>query len=285
MNKIIAYSLSDFADGYASEKWDFGLLHDTFARNSITVKDVKTLPRCDRAFVIVPGFEWSSHMDDLNRQLKKIKRVVLFITADEVGVMDVDKIQHPNIEIWVQYPYQKHRAYNLMPVGSPSQIHDLIPKEIIKDKTLFFSGQNTHPRRNQLISAIEKMDDSLYNATAGFTQGYPAKDYYAEMTKARIVPAPAGAASIDTFRFYEGLESLAIPIADEVSRRGDAYGFWDLVFNEIPVPKANDWEKDLESIVKHLLGDYNKYMHRAVSWWIKYKRDFSLKVMEQINEG
>ena len=40
----------------------------------------------------------------------------------------------------------------------------------------------------------------------------------------------------------------------------------------------------LSSIVPDLLAEYPANMHRVVAWWIKYKRDFGLKIMEAVHE-
>ena len=43
-------------------------------------------------------------------------------------------------------------------------------------------------------------------------------------------------------------------------------------------------DKNIKKIIPSLLNNYPHNMHQVVSWWIKYKRDLSIKLMDQINE-
>lgn len=282
-NKLIAYSLTPKGKGFPDDKWDFGFLQEAFTRNNIDVVKVNKLLGEDRAFVVIPGFEWIGLEDVLNDSLSKIKRLVLFITADELGAFNVDKISHPNAEIWVQYPYPRHEAYNKLPLGVPNHKDNVIPNYPEKTTDIYFAGQVTHPRRKELAQALKRLENALYRLTEGFTQGETPKDYYNLLASAKFAPAPAGNATIDSFRFYEGLEMLSLPIADRISSVGEDYGFWEILFKDMPIYQIKNWNK-LRLLVPQLLEDYPANMHRAVSWWIKQKRDFAYKIMEQINE-
>jgi len=280
---MIAYSISPKHKGYPDEKWDFGFLQEAFTKNNVEVIKVKSLPECERAFVVAPGFEWHGRETALSDQLNRIGRVVLFITADEGGVFEIDKIFHPNIEIWIQYPYPNHANYNKLPLGVPNHSDNVIPEYPIKELDVYFSGQITHQRRQELAQALPGVHNAVYRLTEGFTQGEAPRDYYRLLSTARFAPAPAGNLTIDSFRFYEGLEMLCLPIADRVSSYGNDYGFWEILFNEMPVEQISNWN-DLEKTIQDLSVDYPANMHRAVSWWIKQKRDFAYKIMEQVNE-
>jgi hypothetical protein len=280
---INAYSFTPKGKGFPNEKWDFGFLQEAFTRNNVDVIKVNNLLETDRAFVVIPGFEWISFEDVLNENLSKIRRLVLFITADELGAFNVDKISHPNVEIWVQYPYPRHQAYNKLPVGFPNHKDNVIPDYSEKTTDVYFAGQITHPRREQLANALKRLSNTVYRLTEGFTQGETSKNYYKLLASSRFAPAPAGNASIDSFRFYEGLEMLALPIADNISSVGEAYGFWDILFKDMPIQQIKNWNR-LRLVIPELLEEYPANMHKAVSWWIKQKRDFAYKIMEQINE-
>lgn len=278
-----AYSISHGDHSFADEKWDFGFIKEAFDKNNISVKRVKTIPKTKRAFVVAPGFEWTGMEEKLNENLNKVDKVILFITADELGVFDLTKISHPDIKIWIQYPYKKHKQYYKMPVGSPSRIIDFIPEYPEKIYDAFFSGQITHPRREELAAIMPKIKNSLFNPTAGFTQGYGPEEYYKLLSQSKIVPCPAGAASIDSFRFFESIEMMAIPIGDTKSSKNESFDFWTFLFGENDFPKTDNW-KVLERMIGEILSDYPANLHRLVSWWIKYKRDFAIQIMEQINE-
>jgi hypothetical protein len=169
-----------------------------------------------------------------------------------------------------------------LPLGAPNHKNSVIPDYPTKTTDIYFAGQITHPRRKELAQALGRLPNVIYRLTEGFTQGETPKDYYKLLASARFAPAPAGNATIDSFRFYEGLEMMTLPIADKVSSVGEAYGFWETLFTDMPVSQVSDWNK-LRVLVAQLLEDYPANMHRAVSWWIKQKRDFAYKIMEQIN--
>lgn len=280
---MIAYCLSPDGHSFANEKWDFGFLQEAFDRNKVEVVQCRSLPETDRAFVVAPGYEWWKLEKFLTQELKKIKRVVLFITADELGALDIQKVRHPNVEIWVQYPYAKHSHYNKLPTGTPGHITKLGVGYPEKTIDLYFAGQITHPRREQLAEALPAIANADYVFTAGFTQGDEPKEYYRKLSKARFAAAPAGTATIDSFRFYEALELLCLPIADSISSRGEMYNFWEILFGTMPIKQIDNWHS-LQSVIDTLKKDYPANLHKAVSWWIKYKRDFAYKIMEQVNE-
>lgn len=280
---IDAYCFSPGTHGFSNDKWDFGFLNEAFTKNKIEVKQTRSLPECERAFVVVPGAEWSGLEDKLSKELSKINRVVLFVTADEVGRLRVDSISHNNIKIWIQYPYPRHEKYFKLPTGAPMHIKDLKPDYSAKEYSVYFAGQVTHQRRRQLADALPHTQDARYNLTDGFAKGDTPEDYYQKLFLAKYAPSPAGAATIDSFRFYEALEMLCLPIADSISSNGEQYGFWEILFGSMPIVQTDDWN-NLNTIIEDLDSEYPANMHRAVSWWIKYKRDFAYKIMEQINE-
>jgi hypothetical protein len=284
LSKEFAFLYTIEGHGFSNHKDDFGLIKETFDRNNIVPIETLSLPKTEKAFVVIPGSDLVGSERLVSEELKNIKKVILFITSDEAGQFDVDKIEHPNIKIWVQSPYKKHEKYFKMPIGAPMSFKKITPEYTVKTSDIFFAGQITHQRRQELNKAISYLNNVDYVPTPGFMQGDPPELYYKKMSKAKIVPAPAGSVTIDSFRFYESLEMLALPIGDVKDSSGENFNFWDYTFSEIvPVPKTNNWFL-LSYIVDNCLEDYPANMHKAVSWWIKYKRDFSNKIMEQINE-
>ena len=279
---IKAYIYSTNPLDSANGKWDYGLLKQTFERNKIEEVVVDTLPQEERAFVIIPGRGNAGKEDDINNELKNIGRVVLFITGDEENLFDVDKITHENISIWVQCPTRKHQKYNKLPIGAPQHIKDNIPEYTAKTHTVCFAGQVTHKRRQQLADIMPSIKDSIYKPTDGFAKGDEPKEYYKNLFSAKIVPAPAGVASIDSFRFFEAIEMLCMPIQDLRNSKGHKDNFYHYIFDEtLPFPSTSNWT-ELPDIIKSILKDYPNNMHRVVSWWIKYKRDFAIKLMKEI---
>jgi hypothetical protein len=285
MSDIKAYLLALDGKSFADHKWDFGFIKEAFDRNGIEYIKTDSLPEVDKAFVVICGFENRRFPTKVSEELNKIKKVVLFITGDETGIFMVDKVSHPDIKIWIQSPYpDKHGKFYKMPIGCPSHMKDNLPEYTNKKNDAFFSGQITHDRRKELAEAMPNVPNALFNPTAGFTQGYEPKEYYKHLLESKIVPSPAGTATVDSFRFYEALEMLALPIGDLKNSVNEEQNFWDFTFEQSTpfIPKTNNWH-EVPGIIEKGVSDYPGNMHRAVSWWIKYKRDFAYKIMEQLN--
>jgi hypothetical protein len=280
---INAYLYSVKQEDCAADKWDYGLLKQFFNKNKIKPDRVTTLPNVDRAFVVVPGPQNVDFEDQISEELNKIGRVVLFITGDESATFKVDKIKHDNIEIWIQYPHRKHSQYNKLALGVPRDLHKHLPEYQDKVYDVSFSGQITHQRRQELAVVMPNIPNSFYNPTAGFAEGLKPKQYYNKMLLSKIVPCPSGAMVIDSFRFYEAIEMLCLPIGDKLDSKMQRTDFFNFLFQgEHSINTVENWQ-DLPKLLPELLNNYTSEMHQVVCWWIKYKRDLFNELMRQVN--
>jgi hypothetical protein len=280
---IKAYLYSHDGKDYANDKWDYGLLKEIFDKYEVDQIKATEIPNGDKAFVVIPGPQTAGNEELLSNELNKLSRVVLFINGDENARFDVDKISHPNIEIWIQYPHKKHAAYNKMPIGVPQHLKENAPEYKEKEYDVYFGGQITHQRRVELSHVMPTLKNSLYGPTEGFSQGDKPKDYYAKLASAKIAPCPSGAAVIDTFRFFESIELLTLPIADTINPKGIQTDFYKNMFGvNVPFNYVSNWN-ELNKLVPKLLDQYPNNMHQVVCWWIKQKRDLGIKIMRQIN--
>ncbi len=283
MNQYNAYLYSHDGQDYANDKWDYGLLKEIFDKHGVDQIRVTEIPKSDKAFVVIPGPQTAGNEELLSNELSKLSRVVLFINGDENARFDVSKIRHSNIEIWIQYPHEKHDQYNKMPIGVPQHLKDNVPEYKEKEYDVYFGGQITHSRRKELASVMPRLKNSLYGPTKGFSLGDKPKDYYAKLSSAKIAPCPSGAAVIDTFRFFEAIELLTLPIADKLDPSMTETKFYKKMFGpEFPVQSVDNWN-NIQELLPELLENYPDNMHRVVGWWIKYKRDLGIKIMEQLN--
>ena len=283
MKQSNCYLYSFNEEDCAADKWDYGLLKEIFDKHNIEQTKVNSLPITDRAFVVIPGPQNIGHEKHISKELKNISRLVLFITGDEEGVFDIDRIDHPNAEIWIQYPHKKHEKYNKFPIGVPQHLKNNLPNYKTKTYDVFFAGQITHQRREQLAGAIALVNNALYKPTDGFARGDKPIYYYDNLASSRIAACPAGAVVIDSFRLFEAIEMMSLPIADFIDSSGLEDDFYQRLFNEaVPFYKTKDWN-ELPNLTLRLLEGYPNNMHTVVCWWIKYKRDFGIKLMRQIN--
>jgi hypothetical protein len=284
MSQYKAYIFSinplDAADG----KWDYGLLKETFERHHIEQIVVKNIPSDERAFVVIPGQGNAGKEQIINKELLNINRVILFITGDESARFNIDLISHPNIEIWIQYPHKKHEKYNRFFIGVPQHLKQEKPDYPSKYYDIYFGGQVTHQRRKQLGEVMEGLSNALYKPTRGFAQGDTPKDYYKTLAGTKVAPAPAGAVVIDSFRFFEAIEMLCMPIGDGRNSKGEIDNYFNYIYpKELPFPVVDNWN-EINHILPNLILNYPNNMHRVVCWWLKYKRDFGFKIMRQLHE-
>ena len=283
MNQSKAYLYSVKQEDCAADKWDYGLLKEFFNKNDIKPVRVTTLPNVNRAFVVIPGPQNVDYEDQICEELNKIDRVVLFITGDESATFNVNKIKHDNIEVWIQYPHRKHAQYNKLALGVPRDLHKNLPVNKDKVYDVFFSGQITHQRRQELATVMPDIPNSFYNPTTGFAEGLKPKDYYSKMVNSKIVPCPSGAMVVDSFRFYEAIEMLCLPIGDRLDSKMQNTNFFNFLFEEDHLIKTVENWRSLPDLLPELLNNYPFQMHQIVCWWIKYKRDLFIELMRQIN--
>jgi hypothetical protein len=283
MNDLKAYLYSVNQEDCAADKWDYGLLKQFFNKNNIKPDRVTTLPKTDRAFVVIPGPQNVDCEDQISEELNKIDRVVLFITGDESATFKVDKISHNNIEIWIQYPHRKHSQYNKLALGVPQHLSNNLPQYQDKSYDVSFSGQITHQRRQELATVMPNIPNSFYNPTAGFAEGLKPKQYYDKMFLSKIVPCPSGAMVVDSFRFYEAIEMLCLPIGDKLDSKMQRTDFFNFLFQgEHLIKTVENWN-NLPNLLPELLNNYTSEMHQMVCWWIKYKRDLFNELIRQVN--
>lgn len=290
-----AYFLSLNPEANALRQWDAGFLLDFLKGNmwqpsnwqDFEIKEVTSLPKDERAIVVIPARHHKGLEEQVNKELQHIDNVVLFCLGDEEAEFYIEKIQHPSIHIWIQNGHiGKHDNYNKIGTGYPQHIKQFLSDKIKKDLNMYFAGQVTHQRRLELIDVAlhyeAEVGDSRVVRTKGFTQGEPPKDYYKYMCRAKVVPCPSGAIIPDSFRFFEALECMSIPVADTKTPTGEVMHYWDWLFNEeIPIPQVSEWDR-LYGIMYESLENWPMNMHRQTAWWILFKRKFANKVWEQL---
>lgn len=263
------------AKGY----WDQALLYDILEKPVFKNMNVD-----DGAVVILPAPYQGPYIKQINEHLSQYKWVLLFLTSDEEGKFPVEEIDHPNIKIWVQYPKQgRHDKYGKLPLGYTS---DTRKNLVYTDKTLevFYSGQRSHERRvlcsESLQEIRKKHRNNLILDTEGFAQGLKPEYYMADMSNAKVAPAPSGPISADSFRLYEALEAGAVPIGDQISLAGD-HKYFNYLFGSVPFATIEDYES-MPGYIKDLLGEYPEINNDVQAWWIKKKRDLMWEFVNDI---
>lgn len=168
--------------------------------------------------------------------------------------------------------------------GYAPQIHDYIRDEIPENTlSFFFSGQQTHQRRIDCINELKKRDDGIVIGTSGFTKGIPHDMYYEHLRDSVTAPCPSGPATPDTFRLYESLEMACVPILDSKTVVKDIpTNYWNkMLGDDHPIPVINDYEQ-LNGYINDSLEEYPKRNNDIFAWWMRYKRDYTYKIFDDI---
>lgn len=286
-----AYLLS-FNESKVLDQWDSGMVLDLLQGNLWTppgfpqfdIVEVKEIPKYDKAVVVIPARHHAGEEDRINDNLKNIRHAVLFLIGDEEAVFDVSKIDLPSDRIWVQNPHPgKHDAYNKIGTGYPQHIK---VERHEKTTDIFFSGQITHKRREEMVGNLKELKSQGYNVdlieTEGFTQGLEPIEYYKRMSQSKLAPAPAGAEIPDSFRLYEALECMCVAMADDRNSQDTISNYWSWLLDEEPPFIKIDAPDEVAGISVRVLNLWPKLMHKQTEWYIKYKRKLSYQLMEAL---
>lgn len=294
---MIAYMYSVNPEANVMHQWDSGFLLDVLSGKTwkpplwtdFAIKEVSRIPKKHkRALVAIPARHNAEHIDVINQDLKKIERLVLFLMGDEEADFPVEMIDHPNCVIYVQNPHPvRHDNYFKIGTGYPPQINNHIPESLPdKNVPVFFSGQITHKRRIEMIDNLREFERQGnkcdVNVTKGFTQGFWHKEYYERMSHGKIAPAPSGAVIPDSFRAYEAMEMMCVLIADNRNSSNTVSNYWNWIFNEQVPFYTIDAYDNLVGYCYEILDDWNRLVQKQTAWYIKYKRDFVYKLMENL---
>lgn len=267
-NNVLWLSVKD--DTPARGYWDQVLLERLFYKFNHTEKNEDL----EGAIVVIPGAYQGEYIDRINEELNKLKWCVVFITSDEENKFPIDSLKHDNMRIFANYPNDKYKNVDRwIPIGpARSSTH------MIQEKTLnwAFSGQITHPGREAYAKVLREREDGELIETKGFAQGLDPSNYHLLLGKAKVVPAPSGPLSPDSFRLYEAIEAGAVPIPHNPE-------FWSKLFKNPPFPIIEDYEQ-LNGYIDDAVSQYPALNNKVQSWWIQEQQNIRSDLMHAISE-
>ena len=228
------------------------------------LNEVEKLDGLDECIVIIPGAYQFHLINEINKELSKVKQVKVIVTSDEENKFPLQEIKHPNMKLYATYPQKDDESdVTYLPIGYPPHIEDKgeIPT---KDLDLFFAGQINHKDRQDMYDKLKDMEviGEIY-PSSGFAQGLDKKEYIEKTGKAKVIPCPKGNINPDSFRLYEALECGAVPIAQYPE-------FWYKIFNDYPFP-AIDNPDQWVGYIKDAINQYPKLNNKVQAWWIRQK--------------
>lgn len=251
--------------------------------------------------IVFPARAQVDYLDQLNNEIKNLKWVLIMLTGDEEASFPFEKIEHPNMRLYVMSPRRQSRYDNVRFLGTgfaplaPQMLPTFKDEANNRTTDYFFAGQITHERRTQMAEQIAIMEEfrkvnNLYGDcvyTKGFTEGLRPAEYYRRMAKSKVAFAPSGPETPDTFRLFEALEAGCIPIADtRVSSNknnadfGDDY--WTFFFGEEPpFVVLKDYDQ-LQGFTIDAVEKWKPLSNKIFSWWMKIKRQWAVQLHNDI---
>lgn len=295
----LSYKLDVPPDDY----WDLGLLNRLFAQQlwnpvgGIELKRQQTIDDVKEGAVIVfPARNQVECLAMLNRDIKRLNWVIIILTGDEANEFPADKIEHPNMKLWIMSAHHEKTPDGARKIGSgfPPQAVELLKKNkehaFTKPLDYFFAGQITHERRQLCANEIKTMEEHYvnnhlvgdYHFSEGFTQGLAHEDYYKGLTSSKTAPCPSGPESPDSFRLYEALEAGAIPVVDAHSPKMKFDDYWTWFFDEEPpFPVFTDYDQ-MRGYIAEAVEQTPALANKVFSWWQSKKRDMAYWLVEDI---
>lgn len=244
----------------AKHYWDQYLLEQMFKHEN----HVESLEGIREATVIIPGAYQFDLVNEINKELSTLEKVTVIITSDEENKFPLDKLAHPNMRLYGTYPHETSVKVTWLPIGPPPQIVKASKELPVKTSNVYFSGQVNHESRVNMIEQIKDMDHADIVTTPGFAQGLDHVEYYKRMAKAKVVAAPRGNISPDSFRLYEALELGCVPIVENSA-------FWDkMTLGHNPFPTIDNPEQ-WPGYITDAVNQYPKLNNRVQATWLNLK--------------
>lgn len=288
------------------DQWDqytFELLFDNklwHLPNRYTFKHhYDDFPRAEGIILVVPQKYYVDKVDWLNERLSQYEWVLYVGTGNEEGEFPLEKLTHPNKIVYYTTPHLKNTKLDLVDrffgdgyAPQSDVLKDFTEQVMTKPLDVYFGGQITHIRRTQCIDALRLLRMQSgdlkveYLETTGFTQGYDnPNEYYQRLASAKVAPCPSGPATQDTFRTYEALQAMAMPLVDSKTPNDlEPTNYWELLFGNPPFPVINDDYQSLPEYSRNILAGWPANINRTTAWWLQQKRQYALNLVGDINK-
>jgi hypothetical protein len=251
-------------------------------------------PSCGAVVFINGGF----HHDDvatLNERLSDLTWAVVLITSDEGSRFPLDELVPPDRHrLWVMtprpdrhYPDGTRFVGEGWPVGTPA----MLAAGDVRRSDVFFAGQVNHDRRESMWANLERyageaefgiVVDGL--RSDAFAHGLERDVYLERLSHSRVVLAPGGPRTPDSFRAYEALEAGCVPLLDRTTSNDyPPDGYWQLVAPGCPAPLVDDWNQ-LDKHLDAVLADWPLRAAECSAWWQQRKRWLALTLAADVAE-
>lgn len=255
MNDVVW--LSTRKESPARGYWDQQLLEDLFIKKTHHDK----IGKLKEAIVVCPT-EYQD-VELVNKELSKLDKCIFIGTSDEENKFDLSKLSHPNITIYATYPHDTTADVTWLPIGYTP--HSKTQGYLTKDIDVLFAGQINHDSRQVMLREISEIPTSQIYRSKGFAQGLSRERYVELMRRSKVVAAPRGNISPDSFRLYEALEHGAQPIPENVE-------FFETLFGHNPLPVISEG-RQWSGYARDAIKAFPTVQNRSAAWWQQTKEN------------
>jgi hypothetical protein len=169
----------------------------------------------------------------------------------------------------------------ILPIGYNMGMRGITePKPAAQRQYLWsFAGQVDKSSRPEMVRALADLQPSFLLATDSLDANAKRLSNWecAELLRnSKFAPSPMGNANIESYRVYEALEAGAIPIVE----RRLTLDYYHRLLGDHPLPTVRSWREARELIdnLARRPGDANLLQERCVTWWARYKAQYSVQV-------
>jgi GR25 family glycosyltransferase involved in LPS biosynthesis len=247
--------------------WLEDLLGSNFTIEQIS-KDTK-LDSCNNLVVILVRPNWVEQLEWLdNLQKAGIKFKVIHL-SDELHEDPCFFYSRSEVKSVLRF-YHRNNLPNekvlTIPLGYHWKVKGSIKPINERKYSWSFCGTNWKGRSEQL-SALEKIEPKLLTYYPDWNDSSQLKEseYISLLQNTIFVPCPRGN-NIETYRFYEAIESGCIPVFTELPEI--------LLESGIPFLRTSTWEEVAE-LIKHFLKNriqLDSYHKSIYNGWLRYKK-------------
>ena len=260
------------------KKW----LEELFKIDNLVFESVSETELYDKSDTIIVVL-MKPKMNEQLQWLEKLRYITEFKIlhfSDEDGSDPIHMYSWPEVKGVMRFYNRPNLDPKVivLPLGYHHQFNGYPPSIVSRTNTWSFVGTNWHNRSEEMKSLMSitpnvvkffnNWNDSLQlNAT----------DYISLLLSSKFMPCPRGN-NVETYRFYEALESGCIPIFIDIPENEQ----WLKLFNNnIPFLKLQTWDQ-VAILIQHLLKNPDQMEQYASTLriaWMKYKAELKAKIV------
>lgn len=208
-----------------------------------------------------------------NFNLKNLNYTVIHL-SDEAFEQNIDfyKFSKRIVRNYYNKEYTQQFPILTVPLGYQTGVK---PQQIHKSLMVNFVGQ-IKSDRYEMLNYFQKFSNKYFYLTQQWNDPNSLNhlQYSQVLSSSFYTLCPRGWVSLDSFRINESLECGSIPIS-VLDKDGSDY--FSLIYGEHPFIIGSNWENAYDKMFE---TDHIKKLDQVKDWWMGFKNNLSLKLVE-----